>query len=253
MSADLRVEAFGHVTVVEITRPPNNFFDTPLVTALADRIEALDDDRVCRAILLASRGKHFCAGANFNRDPDERRFGGGALYQQCLRLFRTRKPIVAAVQGAAIGGGLGLALAADFRIAAPAARFAANFTMLGYHPGFGLTVTLPRLIGAQRAALLFATGRRVGGEEAVAMGLADRLGPEKDFRAAALDFANEIAVAAPLAQQATRATLRAGLVDAVTVALDVELAEQMALRETADFAEGIAASAERRPPRFTGR
>ena len=94
-----------------------------------------------------------------------------------MRLFRTRKPIVAAIQGAAIGGGLGVAMAADFRIAAPEARFSANFARLGFHHGFGLSVTLPAAVGGQHAAELLYTGRRITGDDAVAIGLVDRVVP----------------------------------------------------------------------------
>ena len=107
------------------------------------------------------------------------------LYMQAVRIFRAKKPIVAAVQGAAIGGGLGLAVSADFRVTCPEARFSANFTKLGFHPGFGLTVTLPELVGKNNAELMFYTSRRVTGEEATKMGLANVLVPQDQVRAAA--------------------------------------------------------------------
>src|SRR5437879_7176690 len=162
---DVTVEvADDHVATVEIHRPPNNFFDVALIDSLAGAFEALDDDPACRAIVLCSEGKNFCAGANLGGDR-----GGGAvsgdrhLYDEAVRLFSTRTPVVAAVQGAAVGGGLGLALMPDFRIAAPEARFTANFARLGFHHGFGLTVTLPAVIGMQKATELLYTGRRIDG------------------------------------------------------------------------------------------
>jgi enoyl-CoA hydratase/carnithine racemase len=173
------------------------------------------------------------------------------LYAAAVRLFRTRKPIVAAVQGAAIGGGLGLALAADFRVAAPEARFSANFARLGFHHGFGLSVTLPRLVGEQRAADLLFTGRRVDGSEAVALGLADRLAGLGQLLDETVAFAADIAASAPLAVESIRATMRGDLADRVAAVTVREAAEQARLRATADFAEGTQATAERRPPRFT--
>jgi enoyl-CoA hydratase/carnithine racemase len=161
--------------------------------------------------------------------------------------------VVAAVQGAAVGGGLGLACSADFRVASPAARFAANFARLGLHQGFGLSVTLPAIVGQQHANLMLYTGRRVKGEEAVRLGLADLLADPDGLRAAAYGLAAEIAASAPLAVRSIRSTQRAGLADRVTAAMAAELAEQDRLRRTADFAEGVRASAERRPPRFEGR
>jgi enoyl-CoA hydratase/carnithine racemase len=175
------------------------------------------------------------------------------LYKEAIRLFRTRKPIIAAVQGPAIGGGLGLACMADFRVTCAEGRFSANFTRLGFHPGFGLTATLPRLVGQQMAAMLFYTGRRIGGEEAVRIGLADQLVPLAEVRSAAQALAAEIAQSAPLAVLSTRETMRRGFADAVEAATERELVEQDWLRKTEDFQEGIKSTAERRPGNFTGR
>ena len=141
----------------------------------------------------------------------------------------------------------------DFRVACPEARFAANFTRLGFHPGFGLTVTLPAVIGATKAALMFYTSRRVSGEEAHAMGLADVLVPQDQVREAALKLAAEIGENAPLALVSTRATMRGDLADRVLKATEHELVEQTRLRKTEDFKEGVKATAERRIPTFTGR
>jgi enoyl-CoA hydratase/carnithine racemase len=188
------------------------------------------------------------------RRPDEPAQGmAGHLYIEAIRLFRTKKPIVAAVHGAAVGGGLGLALVADLRVTCPEARFSANFTRLGFHPGFGLTTTLTEVIGPTKAALMFYTSRRVTGEDAYNMGLADVLVAQDQVRPAALGLAAEIAENAPLGVAATRATMRAGLADRVRKATEHELAEQSRLRKTDDFKEGVKAVAERRVPNFAGR
>lgn len=261
--ADINVSLVDHVATVEIDRPPHNFFDRDLIAQIADAYGELDDDPACRAILLASNGKSFCAGANFgtgqddesgNREFTEEGFRSttGLLYREGVRLFSAKKPVVAAVQGAAIGGGLGLALTADFRVAAAEARFAANFVKLGIHPGFGLTVTLPKLIGRQAANLMFLTGRRIKSEDALQLGMVDQLAPLAELRTAALELAGEIAENAPLAVVSVRATMRQGLAEAIARATDHELAEQQWLRGTADAEEGIRAVAERRPGNFTG-
>lgn len=253
--SDIRIGMEGHVGIAEICRPPHNYFDRPLIADLAQAFEAFDADPDCRCVLLAAEGRNFCAGADFSA-PARDTVGdreGGHLYQQAVRLFRCETPVVAAVQGAAVGGGLGLAMVADFRVASPESRFAANFNRLGFHPGFGLSVTLPRVVGEQKAALLFYTGRRIGGEEAHAMGLADVLAPQEELRPAALALAAEIAGSAPLAVAATRRTLRRGLADAVEAITDHELGEQQRHFETSDFAEGVRAMAERRAPKFAGR
>jgi enoyl-CoA hydratase/carnithine racemase len=259
---DIAVDKSGFVALIEIRRPPNNFFDIALIREIAGALEALDED-TCRAVVLASQGKAFCAGANFGdgsalgregRMPGEPAQGTtGHLYLEAIRLFRTRKPIVAAVHGAAVGGGLGLALVADFRVTCPEARFCANFTRLGFHPGFGLTTTLPEVIGKTNAALMFYTSRRVTGEEAYRMGLADMLVAQDQVRSAAQKLAAEIAENAPLGLIATRATMRADLADRVRAATEHELAEQSRLRLTDDFKEGVKAMAERRVPDFACR
>jgi len=259
---DIAVEKTGHVASIEIRRPPNNFFDIALIQEIAGALEAIDEDVDCRAVVLAAQGKAFCAGANFgdgsalNKEgqrPGElnREQAVQHLYLEGNRLFRTKKPIIAAVHGAAVGGGLGLAMVADFRVTCAEARFAANFTRLGFHPGFGLTVTLPLVVGATHAALMFYTSRRVGGEEAHAMGLADVLVPQDQVRAAAMTLAAEIAENSPLGLISTRATMRGDLADRVLKATEHELKEQTWLRKTDDFKEGVKATAERRLPNFT--
>jgi len=264
-------ERFGDVSVavaddfvatVEICRPPNNFFDVDLVRSLAEAYEALDADSRCRAIVLCSEGKHFCGGADFTGSSsaspveiggEESPDGAGRLYHEAGRLFEATTPVVAAIQGAAIGGGLGLACSADFRVACPEARFAANFARLGFHHGFGLSVTLPAIVGQQRSLELLFTGRRVSGEEAARIGLCDRLVDRGDLSTAAHEMAAEIALSAPLAVRSIRETMRDGLADRVRAATDRERREQDRLRRTSDWTEGVRAAAERRLPLFEGR
>jgi len=253
-----------HVAVAELGRPPDNYFDVELISSLADAYEWAGAQAGARAVVLCSAGKHFCAGADFTGRSGRARplgtgtgtgtgTGAGDLYAQAARLFRAPLPVVAAVQGAAVGGGLGLACSADFRVASPAARFAANFARLGLHQGFGLSVTLPAIVGQQHANLMLYTGRRVTGDQAARLGLADLLTDPAELRTAARELAAELAAAAPLAVRAIRATQRAGLAERVSAAMAAELTAQERLRRTADFAEGVRASAERRPPRFQGR
>lgn len=247
----------GHVAVLKFHNPPSNFATVGLLSALADELEELDTHNEVRAIVLAAEGKVFCAGADlvspngFGAEGDDplREF-----YDQVLRLFATRKPVVAAVQGAAIGAGLGLAVFADFRVAAPEARFSANFTKLGFHPGFGLTLTLPRLIGAQRAAQMFLTSARYKAGQVQDWGLIDRMATSAETVVdAAVKFASEIAENAPLGLLATRATLRSNLLEEVRQQLAHEHQEQLKLQGTEDFAEGVKAVSERRPGNFKGR
>jgi enoyl-CoA hydratase/carnithine racemase len=261
---DIGVEKHDHVGLIEIRRPPLNFFDVSLINQIADALEEFDRDVEIRCSVLAAQGKAFCAGANFSdpaRQEQEKRAESNPgenlpinhLYVQAVRIFRNQKPFVAAIHGAAIGGGLGLAVSADFRVTCPEARFAANFTKLGFHPGFGLTTTLPELIGKNNAELMFYTSRRVTGEEAYRWGLANELVPQDKVRAAAMKLAGEIAECSPLGLVSTRATMRKGLADRVLAATNHELVEQNRLRLTEDFKEGVKATSERRVANFRGR
>jgi enoyl-CoA hydratase/carnithine racemase len=236
-----------------MNRPPHNFANEALMRRLADTLRALDSDANCRAVVMAAEGKTYCAGADFSAsregaiDSDPSPF-----YQQVMRLYGFSKPIVAAVQGAAVGAGLGLAVMADFRVSCNEARFTANFTRLGFHPGFGLSITLPRLVGEQKAALMFYTGRRLTGTQALAIGLVDELVPQAEVRDRAIALAQEIAGAAPIALQSTRATLRGDLALRIEAVNRRELARQQIEFATQDFKEGVAAMAARRAPVFQG-
>lgn len=252
----VKVALDGHVAVVTLDRPPHNFVSVEFMSDLADAMEAADASNAVRAIVLQSEGRTFSGGADFASPTDKVASGMdgvNALYDQAVRLFSIATPIVAAVQGSAVGAGLGLALVADFRVAAPEARFAANFVKLSFHPGFGLTHTLPRLVGQQRAALMFLTGRRIKAEEGLAWGLVDEVVPMDELRGAALKLAQEIAENAPLAVAATRKTLRAKLAADVRAQTAIEHEEQSILRASEDFAEGVRSVAERRPGNFVGR
>ena len=241
-----------HVATVEIHRPPNNFFDATLIGAIADAFDTLAVDGSTRAIVLCSEGRHFCAGADFS-GPRDRTTAGPHLYELAQRLFEQPLPVVAAVQGSAIGGGMGLALSADFRVASPSSRFSANFAKLGFHHGFALSVTLPRLVGEQVALDLLRTGRRFGGEEALRLGICDRIADDDSLRIEAHAIAAEIATSAPLAVRSIRATMRGDIADRARAAMQRERAEQERLVQTDDWREGVSAVSERRPARFVGR
>jgi len=246
----------GFVARVTIDKPPINAVSVDLMRDLADALEGLDKDGVTRAVVLATAGKVFCSGADLSNRTGEGPIPERSinpLYDQAVRLFSTELPIVAAVQGAAIGAGLGLALIADFRVAAPEARFAANFTKLGFHPGFGLTYTLPRLIGRQNAACMFLTSERFDADDAMDMGLVDEIAPLDQLLLRAHSLAASIAENAPLAVRSTRKTLRGDLAAAVRAQTDHEFTEQQWLMKTDDFKEGVKAVSERRPGDFKGR
>lgn len=257
MTIEVTSHVAGNIGEIRFAKPPYNYACPELLRQIADAIDGFDADTAVRCILLSSAGKSFCAGADLVGDESIIAGDGmasiGQLYVQAKRILLRKKPMVAAVQGAAIGAGLGLVLTADFRVAAPAARFSANFVRLGFHQGFALTHTLPRLIGQQRAAWMLLSAARVKPDEALAWGLVDRIADEGDVVEAARAFAGEIAANAPLALIAVRQTLVAGLADAAEAAMRHEHAQQTILKATADYAEGVASVFERREANFTGR
>ncbi|HLN41936.1 MAG TPA: enoyl-CoA hydratase/isomerase family protein [Acidimicrobiales bacterium] len=255
---DVSVRQERDVAVVTLRRPPHNLLTEPVLHALADAVAGLGG--VARAAVVCSEGRSFCAGADFRSGeaPDPTDQAGfvertGAFYEQAVRIFDSPVPLVAAVQGAAIGAGFGLALACDLCVVGELGWFQANFVRLGIHPGFALSATLGRVVGPGRASELLLTGRRVVAAEAGRIGIAQRVVPHGDEVDVALEMALQIATGAPLAVSATRATLRAGLAGVAREAMRHELAEQAALAGTADAVEGVRAMLEGRDPRFEGR
>jgi 2-(1,2-epoxy-1,2-dihydrophenyl)acetyl-CoA isomerase len=160
------------VGIATFREPPHNYLNIWLLTAINDALAELAARADCRALVLCSEGKHFCAGRDLSapRDPEDT---SERLYAEAARLFRLDKPWLAVVQGGAIGSGFGLAAAADFRIAAPTAYFHANFVKAGLHHGFGLGLTLPAIVGAHQACRILYFGDRIPADAAKDLGLAD--------------------------------------------------------------------------------
>jgi len=257
-SAEVTTERHGEVALITLRRPPHNLLTEPVLRSLADAVSALAG--AAGAAVVCSEGRSFCAGADFRSgeapDPsDAADFEArtGAFYEQAVRVFASPVPLVAAVQGAAIGAGFGLALACDLCVVGERGWFQANFVRLGIHPGFALSATLPRALGPGAATDLLLSGRRVDSVEAERLGLAQRRVPAGEEIAAALDLAQQMAAGAPMAVAATRATLRRGLAETARATMAHELAEQSALAGTADAIEGVRAMLEGRPPAFEGR
>ena len=262
--ADIGISRAGRVVVVELRDGPLNFASTANMNQVGDALFAAEADGA-RAGVICSDGKAFCAGAQFGGDDGARAksFGNfvqtdeksdiGPFYEAALRLFSVSIPLVAAVHGPAVGAGFGLALACDLRVICPETFMSTNFVRLGIHPGFGISLVLPELVGAARASDILLTGRRISGTECFELGLANRLVPQADVRATAMALATEIASAAPLAVQSTRKTLRGDLAARVRTRLAHERKTQNWLSTTSDAEEGIAAMLGKRDPDFTGK
>lgn len=251
-SVDVTVNDEG-VATVEFAAPPANALSIDLARELVDAIVAVGNDGA-RVIVLCSAGRHFCSGAQLAASAaDGSAAGALELYEQAVRLMEQPVPMVAAVQGAAVGGGLGLALAADVVVVAPETKLWPNFARLGTHHGFGLSASLPRAVGPRRAAQLLMSAKDIRGAEACAIGLADHLASDDDVRSTACAVAREIAGNAPLAVRAIRETLRRDFVEEFRSSTALEAAAQSQLAGTSDFQEGVAAMTARRPPQFKGR
>jgi len=207
--------------------------------------------------VLCSEGRSFCAGAKLgggsNNAPASIEPGRRThLYEEAARLLAVEVPLIAAVQGSAIGGGFGLALMADLRVCSSTTRFVANFTALGLHPGFGMTAMLEGVVGPQQAYRIMLMSEEVDGRRAAELGLADVLVEDDgDVRAAALELAERVAALAPLAVRSVKRTVRWSTRANAGSAMDREVVEQGWLFRTADHAEALAALSAKRQPVFT--
>lgn len=242
-----------HVGVLTYERGRNNFLNPELITRISEGIQELER-RGARAVVLTSPSRHFCAGADFNsNEVAEPGAVKSPIYEVVPKLFQRTIPVIATVRGAAVGGGVGLALSADFRVATPSTRFQVNFSRLGMSQGFALSVTLPRLVGLQQASELLYTSRNVYGAEALQIGLCDRLVSPERLENEARVFAADIAAAAPLAVAAIRERLHGDLPQQIEAALERDWRDQTRLKLTDDFKEGTAAVRDRRAADFKAR
>jgi enoyl-CoA hydratase/carnithine racemase len=222
--SDVEVHLRDAVGIVTLNRPPHNFLDAQLI---ADVVRALHEleGRVGAAVLCAN-GRNFCAGADISkRGSSSHSEDGRHLYDHALDLYMQPLPLVAAVQGKAVGGGVGVAITADLRVGTAETSFRVNFAEIGIHPGFGLSATLPDLIGRARASDMFLTSRPVAGAEALRLGLLDRL-VDEDPVEAAVEIAQAIARTPAGAAESVRATLRRDIVADLRRVMAHERAEQ---------------------------
>jgi enoyl-CoA hydratase len=251
-----------HVAEITLNRPENRNSMTPdVLDGLCAAVERVRGDAAVRCVIVTGRGTSFCAGADFKtqaqvpagesyRAPHERSYG---MYAPFLSLLDVEVPAIAAMQGHAVGGGLGLAIVCDLRVANRDARYGANFVRLGLHPGMATTYILPRLVGVPKATELLLTGRLVSGAEAAACGLAHYAEAPTEVMTRARALAEEIATAAPLAVRGTKRSIYRGLGWDPREAARAEAHEQSRTLETEDFREGVAALLAKRPPIFKGR
>jgi enoyl-CoA hydratase/carnithine racemase len=247
------------VGTVTLNRPAAaNALSMELAGALGHAFAQLRGDESLRAVIVTGAGaKAFCAGA----DLKERRAMTLEETRSFLRLLNSSvdavaafpRPVIAAINGAAFGGGLELALACDFRIAADTAEMGLVETRLGIIPGAGGTQRLARIAGPAVAKELILTGRRIGAARALAAGVVTEVVPASELPAAAMRLAAELAGAGPLALAQAKRAIDGGLHLPMAEALAHERACYDVVLESEDRNEGLAAFAEKRPPRFTGK
>jgi enoyl-CoA hydratase len=255
------------IAVVTLNRPDRlNAMNADLIAGLHDTLDELGADRSCRVVILTGAGRGFCAGLDLAEGatpPEARGLGtaqAGLVVQQSIaslvpKMRSLRQPIISAVNGAASGGGLALALASDIRIAAASARFNVAFVRIGLSGcDIGVSWLLPRLIGASRAYELMLTGRLVDAEEAARIGLVVRLVPDDDLLDAALETAELIRSNSPFGVHMTKEVMWSQLeIGSLAAGIDLENRTQLLASTTGDMAEAMQAFLEKRPPEFRDR
>jgi enoyl-CoA hydratase len=264
MATVLRRRVGEGIDVVTLNRPDRlNTLSFELIDELHAVLAACRHDRTCRVVVLTGAGPHFCAGLELREldaDPPGDTFATvqGQIRRQrrLVELITTiasmDQPVIAAVHGAAVGGGFALALAADIRLVTPDARLSAAFIKIGLSAcELGVSWLLPRLVGASRASEILLTGRDVDGREADAIGLA-QLAPDDRLEATAIEIAGQICVHSPLGVRMTKQVVRANLeVTGLSAGIELENRTQLLALHTNDHREAVAAFFEKRPPVFT--
>ena len=251
----LKLEKRNKISYVSFKRTKSlNALNSQTLKELIDLNKELESDSKTKVVVYRSEGKNFSAGADIKEK--QKKLSKLELWKSNLgkeaieSILKINQITIASLRGYCLGGAACIATACDFRVACPESRFSANFAKLAFHQGFGTTITLPRVVGHQKAALMLLTGRRITGDEAFDIGLADYLVSKEELMSSAENLAHEINSAGPLGVQAIRSTIKEGLADEIEKITQWELSEQNRLRETEDFKEGIKASLDRRDPVF---
>lgn len=258
----LRCEIDDGVATVTLDQPESlNAFSTRMQSELAALIPALADDAAVRALVLTGAGRAFCAGGDIREmegvDQPSPLAGRNKLQRMLttvlMPLLRLEKPVIAAVNGVAVGAGMNLALAADITLVADTAKFSQAFVKVGLVPDTGGLYLLTRLIGMNRAKELCFTGRTITAGEALALGLVNRVLPAAELMPAALELAHELARGATAAIGLTKSLLHLAPTATIEEMAEFEAYALAVTLSTEDHREGIRAFREKRPPAFRGR
>ncbi|MFP6583267.1 MAG: enoyl-CoA hydratase/isomerase family protein [Candidatus Hydrogenedentota bacterium] len=252
-------EIRDQVAVITLNRPENrNSMTKDVLAGIVQRVQEIRENPDLRCVVITGKGSSFCAGADFKSgignaiegsqlQPNERSF---KMYQPFLSILDIEVPVIGALNGHAIGGGLGLALVCDIRVANEKAKYGSNFTKLGLHPGMATTYFLPRFVGVPRAAELLLTGRIITGAEAADYGLMNYALPAEEVWDKAWSLAEEVASCAPLANRWTKQSLYQNVDWDPIPAARHEADLQSRTITTKDHKEGVEALLQKRKPEF---
>jgi 2-(1,2-epoxy-1,2-dihydrophenyl)acetyl-CoA isomerase len=262
MATDLVLtERDGAVGVVRLNRPAKlNAFAGDMRDRIGDAIEELGADPALRVLIVTGAGRGFCAGADVDYLRELVETGNDRDFEKLLRagervvtaIRGLDKPVLAAINGPAAGGGANLALACDLRIMAESASIGQTFSRIGLHPDWGGTYLLPRLVGESAALELMWSGRMVPAAEALRLGMVNRVVPDERLWAETLDLARPLAAAPPLAVGRIKHAVQASLDEDLDDMLEVELESQLACFRSKDVRRGLAAFREKVRPAFEG-
>lgn len=263
--SDCIIETIDGVTLIRFNRPERmNAMGGTLLQEMNEAITAGQADDRIRAFVITGEGRAWCAGADLmgsmapTRDESpqhNKRYGAldriGGPGRTVLGIHNSDKPVIAAVNGVTVGGGLGLCSSMDVRIASDQARFGTIFIKRALGPDFGLSWYLPRLVGPERAAELFYTGRMIDAQEALAIGLVSKVVPHEELLSETMAFARTVAQQPPTALTYTRRALKQSAVLTIEQHLEYEWTNQKTCLASEEFREGVSAFREKREPDYS--
>jgi len=257
----ITTELRDRISTITLNRPEKlNAFSGTMREEMLDALAAAGRDAECRVVVITGAGRAFCAGGDVDFMSGLQRAGDVAAFRELLdagrdvilQIVTMEKPVLASINGVAAGAGCNLALACDYRIASDAAKLGETFVKIGLHPDWGGTWLLPRLAGRSRAAELLMTGRMVDANEALAIGMVDRIVLAAELARETAKLAQSIAAAPPIAIAGIKRALAAAERNDLRAQLELEAQHQLRAFQSCDAAEGMNAFFEKRPPAFRG-